>query len=224
MDTNRMSSVELTIQKTIKRLEANNFKAFYVKDKSAALEKVKELVKEGAVTSAGGSMTLNECGIIDYLKEHTSYIDRNIPGLEPAEKKRRERTTFSADCFFLSANAITEHGEIYEVDGNGNRVAALAYGPEEVIIVAGYNKIVPNLRAAVERVKHVASPANCIRLKLDSICAKSGACVQDSFDENHLMCKANCGESCICAETLILSRQRNKGRITVILVGESLGY
>lgn len=223
MDKNREASVTLTIERTRKRLEENNFTTYYAASKKEALECVKRIVKEGSITSSGGSMTLSECGIIDFLKAHTEYIDRNIP-LEAEEKKRRERATFSADFYFLSANAITEHGEVYEVDGNGNRVAALAFGPEQVVIVAGFNKIVPNLRAATERVKHVASPANCIRLSIDSACARSGACVQEAFDENHLMCKANCKESSICADTLILSRQRKKGRISIILVGESLGY
>lgn len=224
MDKNLEEANQLKAERTIKALTRNNIEAVYVKDSAEALEEVKRRIQEGAVTASGGSSTLSECGVMAFLKEKTSYIDRNDPSLTPAEKRKAELASFAAEFYLLSANAITEHGEIYEVDGNGNRVAALAYGPEKVIIIAGINKVVPNLRAAVERVKHNAAPANCIRLNLGSFCASHGVCVQDTFDEANLMCRANCGENSICADTLILSRQRKPGRITVILVGEELGY
>ena len=137
---------------------------------------------------------------------------------------QNEREAYFADFYLTSANALTEHGEIYQVDGASNRVSALAYGPDKVIIVAGINKIVPNLRAAVERVKRHAAPANAIRLASGRFCENTGLCISPCFDENDLMCHADCGDDTICCNTLIMKKQRIKDRITVIIVGEELGY
>ena len=224
MDNNLKEANKLKALRTIKALDKNNIDAIYTESKEKALEEVKKLISEDSITATGGSATLNECGIISFLKEKTNYIDRNDPTLTPEEKRKAELASFDADYYLLSANALTEHGEIYEVDGNGNRVAALAFGPKNVLIVVGINKIVNSLREATERVKHTASPANCIRLKINSPCAKNGVCVQESFDENHLMCKATCQDSSICSDILIVSHQRKRGRIKVIIVGEELGY
>lgn len=223
MDANLERKNHMLVKRTMKNLTLNNMNAVYAEDREDALKLVKQLVREGMKTASGGSATLKECGIIDYLKEKTEYIDR-YAFTEPEERRKAELAAFDTDYYLLSANAITEHGEIYEVDGNGNRVSALLFGPRKVIIIAGINKIVPSLRAAVERVKHTASPANCIRLGLDTFCAKTGVCVQNNFDENNLMCDKDCGDASICADTVILKRQRRKDRITVIIVGENLGY
>ena len=129
---------------------------------------------------------------------------------------------FCADAYLTSSNAITEQGELFNVDGNCNRVAAMLFGPKSVIVVAGYNKIVANLEEAVLRLKKVAAPANCIRLNRDTYCAHAGEC------------KGVCGsmtEGCsspdrICAGYTVIAKQQPKyaGRIKVILVGEELGY
>lgn len=225
MDANLEKQTRLRVKNTLKNLELNLMNAAYVETKEDALKLVQSMVSEGSLTASGGSVTLNECGIIDFLKEKTNYLDRFQKGMSKEDKREIELKSFSADYYLLSANAITEHGEIYEVDGNANRVAALAYGPEKVIIVAGINKLVPSLRAAVERTKRVAAPSNCIRLGIDSYCSKAGVCVQSNFDENNLMCDKDCGNSTICSDTLILKKQSNHPRrITVILVGENLGY
>ena len=202
MDANRRKALQMTVSRTMRALEQNNMKAAYVETREDALKLVQSLIPEGSTTSSGGSVTLAECGIMDYLKEKTDYIDRNMPGIDE----------------------ITQHGEIYQVDGRSNRISCLVFGPRRVIIVAGVNKIVPDLRAAVERVKHTAAPANCIRLSCDTFCTKSGVCISPSFDESDLMCHADCGQGTICCNTLIMKRQREKDRVTVILVGEDLGY
>lgn len=224
MDANRRKALQMTVSRTMRALEQNNMKAAYVETREDALKLVRSLIPEGSTTSSGGSVTLAECGIMDYLKEKTDYIDRNMPGIDEDEARRLVARMYVSDWFLSSANAITQHGEIYQVDGRSNRISCLVFGPRKVIIVAGVNKIVPDLRAAVERVKHTAAPANCIRLSCDTFCAKSGVCISPSFDESDLMCHADCGQGTICCNTLIMKRQREKDRVTVILVGEDLGY
>ena len=112
----------------------------------------------------------------------------------------------------MSSNAVTEEGELYNVDGNSNRVAALAYGPDSVIVVAGCNKIVPDIAAAVERVKKIAAPVNATRLHCSTPCAKTGECMNCHSDGR------------ICCNYLVSAQQRHQDRIKVILVGEELGY
>lgn len=224
MDANRRKALQMTVSRTMRALEQNNMKAAYVETREDALKLVRSLIPEGCTTSSGGSVTLAECGIMDYLKEKTDYIDRNMPGIDEDEARRLVARMYVSDWFLSSANAITRHGEIYQVDGRSNRISCLVFGPRKVIIVAGVNKIVPDLRAAVERVKHTAAPANCIRLSCDTFCTKSGVCISPSFDESDLMCHADCGQGTICCNTLIMKRQREKDRVTVILVGEDLGY
>lgn len=126
--------------------------------------------------------------------------------------KQIYRDAFSADTYLMSANAITETGELYNVDGNSNRVAALAFGPEQVIVLAGYNKIVPDMAAAVTRVEKIAAPANATRLHCQTPCAVTGEC-------GH--CNA---PGRICCNYMVTGFQRQKNRVKVILIGEELGY
>ncbi len=220
MDANVKKVQNARIKRTLKNFELRNINASYVETKEEALKLVKLLVKAGSLTSTGGSITLEECGIISYLKENTNYLDFFNPDLSREEKAK----LYLADYFLLSANAITEHGEIYQVDGRSNRISALLHGPEKVIIVAGINKLVPTLRDAIIRVKTVAAPINATRLCKDTFCEKNGVCISPSFSEEHLMCEKLCGNDTICCNSLIMSHQRVKGRINLIIVGETLGY
>lgn len=224
MDANRKKTLQLSISRTMKNLEANNMNAAYAETKEDALKLVKALIPSSAMTASGGSVTLEECGIMRFLREETNYIDRYGRGIDKEEQRRRDGLIFLSDWYLASANAITEHGEIYQVDGRSNRISSLAFGPAKVIIVAGYNKIVPDLRSAVIRVKTIAAPANAMRLCRDTYCAKKGICVSPRHDEADLMCHADCGDDTICRNTLAMKRQQEKGRITVIIVGEELGY
>ena len=122
------------------------------------------------------------------------------------------RQAFTCDTYLMSANAITENGELYNVDGNGNRVAALMFGPKSVIVIAGWNKIVPDLEAARQRVRQIAAPANTTRLNTQTPCKVLGSC-QDCHSDSR-----------ICCDYTVLGQQRIKGRVKVILVGEELGY
>ncbi len=217
--TNEIRSL---LEKTASALERNNMKPYIAENKQEALEIAKALIKEGDTAASGGSMTLKEAGVIDLLTSGSyNYLDRT--GLSGDELKKCFRAAFSADVYFSSANAITENGELYNVDGNANRIAAITFGPDSVVIVAGYNKIVPDLDSAVKRVKTCAAPPNGVRLGLDTYCAKEGHCVNMSG------CDGDFADGCksagrMCCSYLVTSHQRAKDRIKVILVGEKLGY
>ena len=208
------------VQKTMDALRRNRMTPYYVETAKDALQKVKELLKEGSVVTHGGSVTLQQCGIIDLLQSGSyRYLDRT------AVQNPREvyLQTFDADTFLTSSNAITENGELYNVDGNCNRISALCFGPRQVIVIAGINKIVKDMPAAVRRVKEIAAPKNAKRLGCDTYCAKMGQCVALQKE------KYTAGDGCaslsrICAHSLISAFQRDENRIKVILVGEEIGY
>lgn len=210
------------MEKTAANLENNNMKCIIAETAADVPEIVKGLIKEGDTIASGGSMTLKETGVIDLLKSGAyNYLDRT--GLSGAEITECYRKAFSADAYFSSSNAITENGELFNVDGNANRVAAITFGPSSVIIVAGYNKIVPDINAAVMRVKTHAAPPNGVRLGLDTYCASKGECCNMTGCEGDFA--AGCKSSGrMCCTYVVTSHQRAKDRIKVILVGEKLGY
>lgn len=211
MDANKRKAEHCRIRNVMKNLEKNNFAAAYVDTKEETLTLIKTMIPEGSYTATGGSMTLVETGIMNYLKDKTDWHEDR-------------RDAYRAGFYLASANAVTDRGEVYQVDGRSNRISAIAFGPEKVILVVGINKLVPTLRSAVERVKNTASPANAIRLCKDTPCAKLGQCISPLFSENNLFSDGCSAEECICANALIMRRQREKDRITVIIVGEELGY
>lgn len=197
----------------IKNLKKRQIEAFYCATADAAREKALSLVREGASVAFGGSMSLAEAGILDALKNRSDIrlIDR-ANAKTPQETRQVFRDAFSADYYFMSTNALTQDGELVNIDGNGNRVAALIYGPDQVIIVTGLNKVAPTLEDAVRRVHNTATPLNCIRLNRNTPCAATGIC-------------ADClSPDCICNQVVITRRSGDPDRIKVILVGEELGY
>ena len=211
MDANKRKTVNAMVKRTLENLEKNRFQASYVNTKEEALTLVSTMISEGSYTASGGSVTLQECGIIDYIKAHTDYHNEY-------------RDAYDAEFYLTSANAITEHGEIYQVDGRSNRISAMMFGPKHVIVVAGINKIVSDIKHAMERVKEEAAPPNSVRLDLDNPCTKTGRCISPNLSEEHL-CTLGCSaESRICCNYAIFGPQREKDRITVIIVGEYLGY
>jgi len=213
MDNNLKSVIEKRIKRTMENLEKNNMEAYYAEDSSKALEIVKELVKEGETVSVGGSMTLFETGLIEHLKSGKfNYLDRYAAGLTPEGIKDVFRKAFSADSYITSSNAVTENGELYNVDGTCNRVAAMLYGPDKVIVIVGVNKIVPDSDAAIERVRNTAAPANAIRLSRKTPCVSTGQCMDCSSPER------------ICNSYVLIGRQAVKGRMKVVIVGTDLGY
>lgn len=215
--------MEKYIETTMENLERNNIKPFYVEKREEVVPLIKTLLKKGESISCGGSVTLHECEVDTKILKSGNYdfIDRS--GLQGEELREAYGKAFMCDTFFTSSNAVTERGELYNVDGNSNRVACIVYGPRQVIMVVGKNKIVPNINAAVERVKKSAAPPNTVRLSCDTPCAKLGECVSLS-NENAFICDGCHGESRICCNYVISAQQRHKDRIKVIIVNENLGY
>lgn len=214
MDKFSEKNIMLRIDKTMNNLRKNNMEACFVHKKEDALKKTAELIKDGDTVSVGGSMTLFETGVIDYLRNcgRCNFLDRYEKGLTREQIEEIFRKSFFADDYIVSTNALTEDGELYNVDGNGNRVSAMIYGPKSVIVIAGVNKIVSGRAAAVERVRKTAAPANALRLKCAVPCAVKGECMDCGSDAR------------ICCSYVFLGRQRVKGRIKVIIAGEPLGY
>ena len=197
----------------IKKLEYRRMEGLYCDTVEDARKLALSMVPADASVSFGGSVTLAETGILPGLKERTdiTLYDRST-GKNPEEVTEILHKAFFSDIYFMSTNAITMDGELINIDGTANRVAALCYGPKEVIIVAGINKIVSDIESGYKRVKDIASPQNGIRLERDTPCALTGKC-------------GNCiGDACMCSQTVITRRSAVPGRIKVILVGENLGY
>lgn len=224
MDKNLKKIIDTKISNIISSLEKNNMTGIYAPDKATALEEVKKLLKSGDTVSMGGTATAGECGITDLLRSgEYNFLDRNREGITPEEIDRVYRDTFSADAFVTSTNAVTENGELYNVDGNSNRVSAMLFGPKKVIVVAGYNKIVSDIDDAIKRVKTTAAPANSIRLSCDTPCAKTGKCVSLAKAGSKI-CDGCASSDRICANYTVMSRQKRPGRVFVILVGEEMGF
>ena len=214
--------MEKYIETTMKNLEKNNFKPYYCETKEEVADIVKSLIKKGESISNGGSESLKECGVFDIIKNGDyDFIDRT--GLEGEAVREAYIKAFGCDTYFCSSNAVTERGELYNVDGNSNRVACIVYGPKQVIMVVGKNKIVPDINAAIKRVKEKAAPPNCKRLGIPSACSKLGKCVSLT-KEDPFMCDGCAADTRICCNYVVSAKQRHKDRIKVIIVNEDLGY
>ena len=207
-------NMDARIEKVMEKLRQNRMKPYYAENSEKARDIVRELVKDDKLITSGGSMTLKDSGIIDMLinEFRSAYLDRSAGGDNREAVEEIMRKAFVSDTFLSSTNAITEEGELYNVDGNGNRVSAMIFGPKQVIVVAGVNKIVKDLAEAVERVEKVAAPKNTVRLERATPCVKTGVC-------GH--CRS---EDRICCSYVTLAQQRVPDRIKVIIVDEDLGY
>ena len=206
--------MDARIEKVMENLRLNRMKPYYAENSEKARDIIRELVKDDKLITSGGSMTLNECGIIEMLMNEFSseYLDRSVGKDNREAVEEIMRKAFVSDTFLSSTNALTEDGELYNVDGNGNRVSAMIFGPKQVIVVAGVNKIVKDMTEAKERVEKVAAPKNTVRLERATPCVKTGVC-------GH--CRS---EDRICCSYVVLAQQRVPGRIKVIIVDEELGY
>lgn len=203
-----------TISNTIiKNLEKRQMEGCYCSTLEEAEKKVFSYLSDGCSVSFGGSMTLEDSGMLTALRHapHLQLIDRSL-AKSPEEVKKMYHDALSSDFYFMSTNAITVNGELVNIDGTGNRVAALIYGPENVIILAGMNKIAASVPEALSRIRNTASPINCNRLNKKTPCSETGIC-------------ADCLSSdCICNQIVVTRRSGVKGRIKVILIGEEFGY
>lgn len=216
---------EKVIRETMENLEKNNMKTYYCENSAQAKELVMSLISDGATVTHGGSVTLSSIGVVDELKKggNFTYLDRSQSGLTREEIEEIYRKSFFADVYLSSSNAVTQKGELYNVDGNSNRVAALLYGPKSVLVVCGVNKIVCDIDEAINRVKTIAAPMNTARLKTGAFCENAGKCVSLN-NENSFMCDGCKGDGRICCNYVVSAKQRHKERIKVIIVNENLGY
>ena len=213
------------LEKVLKALEKNNIKGYFVENRCKAVELVSSLIKKGSIVSFGGSVTLSEVGVFDLLKNGDyRLLDRNAEGNTPEDIQKIYRDSFNADTYLCSSNAITENGELYNVDGLANRISSIAFGPKKVVMIVGKNKIVPDLKEAFLRVKKIAAPKNCVRLNKNTPCAKLGHCVSLLNNDNPDFADGcNCDDR-ICCDYMISAMQRQQDRIVIIFVNEELGY
>jgi len=196
MDNNVSWYIEKQIDRIINNLRKRNMEGFFVSDNSELISLLEKLIAENSVIGVGDSMTLFETGVIDFIRKGSYIYIQN----------------FSADTFLCSTNAITESGELYNIDGNGSRVAPMLYGPKQVILVAGINKIVKDIEEAEKRVRNYSAPIDAKRLDKDTPCVNLGYCID---------CKS---PNRICNDFVVIRGQFIKNRIKVIIVGKQLGY
>lgn len=200
---------ELLAKKVIKGLESRNMTGYYAASKEEALKIALDLIPEKSSVTMGGAMSVHEIGLVDALKEGDyDFIDRD----DYEDKREAMLKAYDADFFLSSANAMTEDGVLVNIDGNANRVSAIAQGPKKVLFVVGMNKICSTLDSAMDRAQYIASPINAQRFGLETPCAKTGACAQ---------CKSH---DTICCQILITRYSKHDGRISVILVNDDLGF
>lgn len=197
----------------IEKLNQRGMEGYYCANREEANAKAKRFLTPDCTVSWGGSKTLEEIGLLDDLAESGDYILYDRAGAKtPEEKRELFGKIVMSDYYFMSTNAITLDGELINIDGTGNRVACLCNGPEHIVIIVGMNKIVPDVKSGIARVRNIAAPPNAIRLGLHTPCAEYGQC-------------ANClSDDCICGQIVITRKTRVPGRIKVLLVGEELGY
>ena len=209
MDPNIAHRNELLAQKVVKGLQSRNMEGVYAATREEALEKALSLIPEGASVAMGGCMSAHEIGLVDALKAGSyRFIDRDA--IE--DKRAAMLAAYDADVFLSSANAITEDGILVNIDGNSNRVSAIAQGPRKVLFIVGMNKVCPDLDSALKRARNVAAPINAQRFGLSTPCSRTGACAD---------CKS---PDTICCQFLITRFSRHPGRIQVLLVNYSLGF
>ncbi len=201
------------LEQVAENLRKRNFEARVVADCGEALKVALELIPQGASAGLGGSETVREIGLLDALRGGGYELyDQYEEGISREENFARRRKGLAADVFVTGANAIAREGALAYIDGIGNRVAALAFGPEKVIVVAGRNKICETLQQAQDRVQTYVAPKNAKRFGVDTPCAATGECVDCDSEQR------------ICNIYVVVRRQRAPGRFHVILVDEDLGY
>lgn len=209
MNENITKRNELLAKKVIKGLGSRNMTGYYAADRKEALKKALEIIPEGSSVTMGGAMSAHEMGLVDALKRgNYDFIDRD----EYEDKRAAMLKAYDADVYIASANAMTEDGIIVNIDGNANRVSAIAQGPRKVVFIVGMNKICDDVDGAMKRARNVAAPINAQRFGLDTPCAKTGSCMD---------CKS---PDTICCQFLVTRYSKHKDRIHVILVNDDLGF
>ncbi len=209
MNENITKRNNLLAQKVIKGLESRNMSGYYAATKEEALKIALELIPKGSSVTMGGAMSAHEIGLVEALKgPDYNFIDRD----KATDKRAAMLAAYDADFFLSSANAMTEDGIMINVDGNANRVSAIAQGPKKVVFIVGMNKITKDVDSAMKRARNVAAPINAQRFGLSTPCTSTGSCMD---------CKS---PDTICCQILITRYSKHKDRIHVILVNDNLGF
>jgi len=202
-------------EQIIKQLQRKFIDGYYYETATEAVDKVCSMIPDNALIGLGGSMTLIQTGLIESLRSlEVRLLDRFREGVTVEEVDAMRIEGMHSDVYLMSTNAITLDGKLVNMDGMGNRVAALISGPKKVIIVAGMNKVVPAVTDAITRIKTIAAPINAVRVKRNTPCAVTGVC----HDENCVP------PNRICSQLVITESSAEKSRITVILIGEEYGF
>jgi hypothetical protein len=214
MDGHIITYREKLAQHLIKHLTKRRLEASFAPTAAQARDEILAMIPAGATVSRGGSLSVVEMGLWDALvqKADVEVIDPFAPGLDPEVVQQRRRQSLLVDYFITGTNAITMDGKLVNLDGMGNRVAGICFGPQKVILVVGLNKVTPDLESAMARVKHYAAPINAIRLNRATPCGETGICTDCKSPER------------ICYMWSIIEGHMLAGRIHVKLVGEDLGY
>lgn len=196
----------------VKNLEKRGFAAYYCATREQALAKALELIPPTDVVAWGGSVSIQEIGLLDAVKKRNAVIDRDA-AVTPEERNECLRKALLSDTFLMSCNAMSKDGELVNIDGNGNRIAAFIFGPKQVLVIAGVNKITGSLEEALARARSTAAPINAARFPgVDTPCAKTGVCLNCAKPES------------LCSQILVTRTCRNAGRVKIIIVGEHLGF
>jgi len=196
------------IEDTLVAIRKNNMTAVFAKNKELAVDEVMKRIPPKAKVTHGGSLSIDELGLIEALQKGDYNYLRKVP---PDKNSEERRKAFYADIFLTSVNAVTRDGRLIAIDGTGNRTAAILFGPKKVIVVAGINKIVETLEDGMKRIKEYVAPVHARRRNWDLPCTRTGKCIN---------CKHR---NRICNKTMIVEYERDKDRITVILIGHTLG-
>ena len=211
LDTPRAKRDALLGARVVEALKARHFDAYYCATPEAARQQIFSLIPTDDVVAWGGSMTLEKLGVVDWVRQNRRVIDRD-KAQSKEEKLELMRQSLLCDTYLMGTNALTAQGELFNIDANGNRVAALTFGPRQVIVAVGTNKIVPTLEEAVSRARHTAATVNAARFDGLRGCTKTGQCT-DCKSSDSICCSLVCTRLC-----------REPGRIKVVLVGGDWGY
>lgn len=194
-------------------LEKRNMKGYFVKNTSQLFQLLEELVPVQSLVGCGDSMTLEEAGVYNYFRDgNFNFLDKYKKGLTSEEKREIYLKNFTADTFITGSNAVTEDGKIFNIDGNGSRVAPMIYGPAQVIIIIGVNKLVPDIEHAIQRARQTAAPLDAIRLNKKTPCTQLKYCIDCKSPER------------ICNSFTAIEGQFIKDRIKVIVIDRDMGY
>ncbi len=209
----KQQHMQIIADQLIENLKKRHMEGHYFHNKEDLIAFLDEDLKSDETITSGGSATLKELGVIDYLsnREDVKYLDRGHANNRD-EVEEIMRKAFTSDSFFMSTNAITRDGILVNIDGNGNRVSALIFGPKKVYVICGTNKICGDYETAYARTKDLACPPNCIRLDMNTPCAKTGKC-------------ANCiSDDCICNQIVYTRNSRQPNRIKVLIIDGEWGF